>query len=523
MPRADPKAAREVAVKHLFRHLRDDQQLLQNPLVGPDLRGGKFTAQELRAGVARAAVIIRDDDARLGRSERGKRQSACLMQCDLGSRSVASLADEFEISPRQLARERHEAWIRVLPHILTKTAHLTPASLHDLVHNRALALFRVGRVRDAAELVRAHAAKVAPEAAMFSLCGLALMQHDFKRGHDAVETYKELNARIASSTYARLHSRLNLALYLLTILLGQAATTQIWNVRVRELVRRTALEAPADPWMSRTILRLLFALAQKFVYADDLRSMLAISFAIDDICPEFNDLDCYETFALHTVKAISEYKQNGFTADMEAHTLRLLHLALSNGWTGIVAEGASMLASVYYISGNVVLARSYRDVALSGVALTDDKCVVARTYNNLAIAALDSGCIGAAAEFGSRCLSVKGEEHPVLQHLRLTTAEILIRQGHAKQGALEAREVLHGANSSGNQRLVATAGRVVALGLEAAGECREAVTVMKQSVDLANAGCCSKFDVHRIDSSYREIARLNQLPARKLNYLDFCG
>jgi hypothetical protein len=118
---------------------------------------------------------------------------------------------------------------------------------------------------------------------------------------------------------------------------------------------------------------------------------------------------------------------------------------------------------------------------------------------------------------------VKAEEHPVLQHLRLTTAEILIRQGHARQGAVEAREVLHGANSSGNQRLVATAGRVVALGLEAAGQCREAVTVMKQSVDLANAGCCSKFDVHRIDSSYREIARLNQLPARKLNYLDFCG
>ena len=182
-----------------------------------------------------------------------------------------------------------------------------------------------------------------------------------------------------------------------------------------------------------------------------------------------------------------------------------------------------MLASVYYMSGAVVLARSYRDVALSGVALTDDKCVVARTYNNLAIAALESGCIGAAAEFGSRCLSAKGEEHPVLLHLPLTTAEILIRQGHAKQGAVEAREVLRRANSSGNQRLVATAGRVVALGLEAAGECREAVTVMKHSVDLANAGCCSKFDVHRIDSSYRNIARLNQLPAKKLDYLDFCG
>jgi hypothetical protein len=523
MPRTDPEAAREVAVKHLFRHLRDDQQLLRNPLVGPDLLGGKLTAQELRAGVARAAAIIRDDDARLGRFERGKRQSACLMQCDLGSQSVASLAGEFEISPRQLARERHDAWIRALPHILTKTAHLTPASLHDLVHNRALALFRAGQARDAAGLIRAHVAKLAPEAAVFSLCSLALMQYDFKRGHDALETYKELNARIRSVTYTRSHSRLNLALYLLTILLGQAATTQIWSMQVRDLMRRAALAAPTDPWMSRTILRLLLALAKKFVYADDLRSMLAISRAIDDISPDVNDLDCYETFALHTVKAITEWKQNGFTVNMEAHTLRLLHLALSNGWTSVVAEGASLLASVYYLSGNIVLARSYRDVALSGVAMTDDKSVVARTYNNLAIAALESGCIGAAAEFGSRCLSAKGEEHPALQHLPLTTAEILIRQGHAKRGAVEAREVLQRASTSGNQRLLATAGRVVALGLEAAGESREAVTIMKQSVDLANAGCCSKFDVHRIDSSYRNIARLKQLPARKLDYLDFCG
>jgi hypothetical protein len=523
MPRTDPEAAREVAVKHLFRHLRDDQQLLRNPLVGPDLLGGKLTAQELRARVARAATIIREDDARLGRFERGKRQSACLMECDLGSQSVASLAGEFEISPRQLARERHEAWIRALPHVLTKTSHLTSASLHDLVHNRALALFRAGRARDASELIRAHVAKLGPEAAVFNLCNLALMQHEFKKGHDALETYNELNARTRSVTCTRSHSRLNLALYLLTILLGQADAMHIWNIRVRDLVRRATVEAPTDPWMSRTILRLMFALAQKFVCADDLQSMLAISCTIDDICPELNDLDCYETFALHTVKAVSEWKQNGFTLDMEAHTLRLLHLALSNGWTSVLAEGASLLASVYYISGNIALARRYRDLALSGVALTDDKSVVARTYNNLAIAALDSGCISAAAEFGSRGLPANGEEHPALQHLPLTTAEILIRQGHAKQGALKAREVLHRANRSGNQRLVATAGRVVALGLEAAGERREAVTIVKQSVDLANAGYCSKYDVHRIDSSYRNIARLNRLPARKLDYVDFCG
>ena len=435
MRRTDPEADREVAVKHLFRHLRDDQQLLRNPLVGPDLLGGETHCAGASRRRAPGCDICVTRYAS-GRSEQGG-SIGLPHEIDLGAQSVASLAGEFEISPRQLARERREAWIRALPHILPKTAHLTSASLHELVHNRALALFRVGRVRDAAELIRAHVAKSAPEAAVFGLCNLALMQHDFRRGHEAQETFTELNARIRLATSTRSHSRLNLALYLLAILLGQAATTHVWNIRVRDLVRRATLEGAPDPWMSRTILRLLFALAQKFVHADDLRSMLAISCAIDDMCAEFNDLDCYEAFALHTVKAISEWKQNGFTVDMEAHTLRVLHLALANGWTGVVAEGASLLASVYYISGDIVLAQRYRDVALSGVALTDDKGVVALTYNNLAIAALESGCIGAAAEFGSRYLSSKSEEHPVLQHLPLTTAEILIGQGHAKRARMK--------------------------------------------------------------------------------------
>ena len=69
------------------------------------------------------------------------------------------------------------------------------------------------------------------------------------------------------------------------------------------------------------------------------------------------------------------------------------------------------MASVYYLSGNIESAQMYRDVALSSITLTDDKGAVALTYNNLAIAALDSGCIGAAGQFGSRCLPAKGEEH----------------------------------------------------------------------------------------------------------------
>jgi hypothetical protein len=510
-------------VKHLFRHLGDDQQLLRNPLVGPDLLSGKLTPLELRAGVARAAAIIRDEDARQGRSERGKRQATCLMQCDLGSRSVASLAGEFAISPRQLARERHEAWMRALPHMLAKTAHLTSVSVNDVVHNRALGLFRVGRVGDATAVMRKHIANSAPEAALFGLCSLALMQHDFRRGHDARETYNELNGRIPAAARTPAHSRLNLALYLLAALLGRTGATRFWDSQVRDLVRRAAIETPAAPWMSRTILRLLFSLSQKFVLADDFQNILGVTWAIDEIVPSFDDLDTYETFALHSLKAISEWKQNGFTVEMEAHMLRVLHLAISNGWTGVVAEGASLLSAVYYLNGSIAAARSYRDVALSGIALTDDHGASALAYNNLATAALDSGCVAAAAQFGSRCASAKLEQHPLLEPLALTTAEILIRQGHAKQGTAQAREVLRRATGSGNHRLLAIAGRVVAVGLETAGESREAIAVVKESVDLANAGFCSKFDAHRIDSSYQKIARLRELATRELEYQHFFG
>ena len=507
MPKTDPEAAREIAVKHLFRHLGDEQQLLRNPLVGPELLSGKFTAQELRARVARAATIIRDEDIRLGRVERGRRQWACLVRCDLGSQSVASLADEFAISPRQLARERREAWMRTLAHILTRTAHLTPGSVNDVVHNRALALFRIGRERDAVEIVREHIANSAPEVALFSLCSLALMEHDFKRGHDAQETYKEVQHRVLSAGRTRSHSRLNLALCLLAVLLGQTNATRSWDVQMRDLARRAALETPTDRWISRTIMRLLFSVSQKFAFAHDYQNMFAVCAAIDEITPSHEDLDCYDALSLHALKAISECKRNGFTVDMEAYMLRALHLAVANGWTSVVAEGASLLSAVHHISGDSIAARDYREMALSAVSLTDDKGSIALTYSNLATAELDSGCVAAAAQFSTRGLSAKREEHSLLEHVPLVVAEILVVQGQHKQGTAQAREVLKRANMSGNRRLVAIAGRVVALGLEAAGERRAAISIMKQSVDLASAGCCSKYDLHRIDSSYRKIVR----------------
>jgi tetratricopeptide (TPR) repeat protein len=522
LPKADPEAARETAVKHLFRHLRDEQQLLRNPLVGPELLGGKLTAQELRARVASAATIIRDEDVRLGRAERGHRQWATLIRCDLGSQTVASLADEFAISPRQLARERREAWLRTLQHILTKTAHITPASVNDIVNNRALALFRIGRDRDAAQIMREHIVRSVPETALFCLCSLALMQYDFKRGHDARETYKELTTRFPSADSTNSQTRLSLTLCLLSVLLGQANPTRSWNARIHDLARRAALETPTAPWVSRTILHVLFSLAQRFICTHDYANMLAIRYALDEITPSYEELDCYEALSLHALKAISEWKRNGFNADMEANMLRALHLAVSNGWTAVVAEGASLLASVYYVRGNLAAAREYRDMALIAVSLTDDKGSIALTYSNLATAALDSGCVDAAAQFSSLSASSTRDEHSLLEHVPLVGAEILVRQGQMKQGTAQARDVLRAAHGSGNHRLVAIAGRVVALGLDAAGENREAITVMKRSLDLSAAGCCSKYDIARIEGSYHEIARMEHgTTSHKLTFEHF--
>jgi tetratricopeptide (TPR) repeat protein len=506
----------------VFRHLGDERQLLGNPLVGPDIQAGRLTFAEFRARIGRAAATIRDDDAASGRAERGKRQSACLLRCDLGSESLAVLAAEFQISPRQLARERREAWLRALSLAMPATASLAPASMADIVQNRALALFRAGREREATHMVREHIAASGSEAASFALCGLALMQFEFKRTREAQETFEELDARATPEARAA-SACLDLAMCFLEILLGKDAAGSLSSTHVRDSVRRAALETSTSPWISRTILRLFFALFRKFVSAHDYKNMGALSSEIDEMNAWCTDLDDRDSLALHTMKSISEWKQNGFNADMEAHTLAVLHVAIANGITDVVAEGASLLSRIYYLTGDVAAARDYRDLALGAASLTDDTGSIALVYNNLALAALDGGCVGAAAHFTGQYFPAKGAAHPLLEHIPLVAAEILIKQGSVKQGMVQAREVLQLARAAGNQRVVATAGRIVAMAHEARGNRRDAIALLKDSLEIARAGYCSNYDTARIEESHDELSgiRDSTTALANLTYQDF--
>jgi hypothetical protein len=390
-----------------------------------------------------------------------------------------------------------------------------------MVASRALALFRDGRERDAAAMVREHAAGAEGETSLLSLCNLALMQFDANKRRDAQETFD--NVRRAADSDDRPHSRcLILVLDLLAVLLERGGVN-LSGAEVRDSVRRAALETSTPAWVSRTILRLLFALFRRFLDTQDFKNIRAVVFAIDELSVWCVDLDSRDALALHTLKSISEWKHNGLNAEMERHTTRVLHIAISNGWTDVVAECASLLASAYYESGVTETARQYRDVALGAASLTDDAESVVLVYNNLAIAALDAGCVQAAAQFAGHYFFAKRLPSPLLEHVPLVAAEILVKQGSVKQGMLQAREHLRAAKAAGNQRLVATAGRIVGLALHADGERRDAIALLRQSLDIALAGYCSKFDTQRIQRAYRDVGGASGAVAsvRTLRHQDF--
>ena len=440
MPKADPASSRETAVKHLFRHLGDEQALLRNPLIGPALRGGRIDTERLRERLAFAATSIREEDARRGNAERGRRQAACLVRCDLGSQSVESVARDFAISPRQLARERNAAWVRSIPYIVADAAHPAAASLTDVVLNRALALSRTGLEPAVVDIVREHASRLPPHAATFALCSLSLMQFEGGKRRDAERTYA---AAVGRAPQTEPRARAELAVQLLGILLGRIDVPRAWNVDVRRAAERATLELCETQAFARTLLRLAFALFRTFVHANDYARMYAISSAIEELQPDRENLDPVKTLALHASRSISEFKQNGATFAMESHTQCALHVAISNGWTGVVAESASLLSSVHLLKATC-RGEDYRETALCAISLCDDRGAIAVSYSNLALAALDTGRLPAAAAYGGRCDATGFATHPVLEHVPLIAAEVLIERG-SPRGVRRARGRSYGA------------------------------------------------------------------------------
>lgn len=112
MPRANPGASFEAAVRHLFRHLADAKELKRNPIVGPlfekDARIGNLPQRSalslIRAGIQAGAKHY-FESAGPEERERAQMQLTILYGC-LQGRSVKELASQLRISLRQCYRKR---------------------------------------------------------------------------------------------------------------------------------------------------------------------------------------------------------------------------------------------------------------------------------------------------------------------------------------------------------------------------------------------------------------------------------
>ena len=112
MPRANPGASFEAAVRHLFRHLADAKELKRNPLVEPffgkqahigKLQQGNALSL-IRAGIQAAAKHYL---GAAGPEERERaRMQLTILYGGLQGRSVKELANQLGISLRQCYRER---------------------------------------------------------------------------------------------------------------------------------------------------------------------------------------------------------------------------------------------------------------------------------------------------------------------------------------------------------------------------------------------------------------------------------
>lgn len=142
MPRSNPEASFETAVRHLFRHLDAPHELRRNPLVrrfaeqldataSPRERNRAFLSQ-VRHLIATAAERCFREDPPADDSLHAQRQRAIVTDCFLGGKSYQQLASELGISKRQLDRERAAVARRVAMHIQANQSNNESGSPHVL-------------------------------------------------------------------------------------------------------------------------------------------------------------------------------------------------------------------------------------------------------------------------------------------------------------------------------------------------------------------------------------------------------
>jgi len=114
----DPNKSFGLAVRHLFRHIRDGSTLRTNPLVrerfheATDMEPDSVLAADVAAHIKAEAEICRSGDVASGRAESGERLYAIVCAIISGETPLRT-ASQLGLSRRQYYRDRRAACVRI--------------------------------------------------------------------------------------------------------------------------------------------------------------------------------------------------------------------------------------------------------------------------------------------------------------------------------------------------------------------------------------------------------------------------
>jgi AraC-like DNA-binding protein len=410
MPRADPSSSSASATRHLFRHFSDEQELLRNPYVGSALRAGRMTVAELHKRLSHAARSIEQEDQAAGKSSRGARQAACLIECTLKRRPAAEVARELGFSERQLFRERQSAWTRAVQYLVAADpSGPNEPSFDDAQCNHAARLFSSGeRDRATTMLLRTLDGATGLESVM-----LASLASELHLAANDRFSAAALLAR-AQSFYVDSSAKESLLCRLTLTLLGElveSAEPKPPALRLNaDVADAVVLESGVRWWMVRLATRLLMAKYNRAVArdrggalrGDGLRAAEA-AIALGERVPRLTEA---EEFALRLLTAHVDWSQRGMTPRAETALIGNYLTATANGRLSEVAQIASLLASMMIIGGRAG-SEAYAQTALAvAKALPEDETACFAALN-LAVAELDAG----RHEQAARLLTSAGSTH----------------------------------------------------------------------------------------------------------------
>jgi tetratricopeptide (TPR) repeat protein len=120
------------AVRHLLRHLNNLPSLRQNVLVAKFFEDDRLTSYALHARVRDIVSNALDLTlAQHGRDDqvRTVRWRAIVLRCDLGGKSLKTVANELGLSERQFFRERSAVHQAMAPHLVRELADLSESEV----------------------------------------------------------------------------------------------------------------------------------------------------------------------------------------------------------------------------------------------------------------------------------------------------------------------------------------------------------------------------------------------------------